>query len=187
MTTTTTRGPNWRAPFALTTMVAATSFILAGCSDGDGDGDEHELGKAVDIDFYSDAGTEPLGRGTIAVTDVREGSTAELEDAGFSLDPDEKAAAAVYVDVTFANQSDAAVPLHSPGAEDPDGNLISALTVIDLGGGTEFTPCPGVPEEVTAGEESQGCAIVLVPAGREIERVYYHPGGSDDFIYWKTE
>lgn len=182
MTTTAPR-PLRRPVLVIIATVAAAALTLTGCSDGA----EHALGDSVEVDFYAGADAEPAGSGTVAVTDVRDGSTDELEAAGFSLDPDEKAAAAIYVDVTFANNSDSAVTLHSPGVEDPDGNLISALTVIDLGGGTEFASCPGVPEEVGAGEEAAGCAIVLVPAGREVERVYYHPGGSSDFIYWETE
>ncbi len=164
----------------LVTLLAAAA--LTACSGED----EHELGKAVEIDFYDDQ-AEAAGSGTVAVTAVREGATSDLEDAGFTLDPDEKSSAAYYVDVEFVNESDAGVALRSPGAEDPEGNLISALILMDFGGGTEFAPCPQLPDDLAAGETVEACTIILVPDGREIERISYHPGGSDDFVYWKTE
>lgn len=168
----------------ITTVFAALicTTSLTGC----GGEDENELGEAVEIDFYDDQ-AEAAGSGTIAVTAVREGTTSDLEDAGFTLDPDEKSSAAYYVDVEFVNESDASVALRSPGAEDPDGNLISALILMDFGGGTEFAPCPQLPEELAAGETAEGCTIILVPEGRELERISYHPGGSADFIYWQSE
>lgn len=166
---------------ALGTVVSLA--VLGGCS-GD---DVHALGESVAVDFYSSDSTESVGKGRVEVVDVHEGSTAELEEAGFSFDPEEKAAAAFYVDVSFENESDAAVVPHDPGGEDPDGNLIHALTIIDLGGGQPFDPCPGLPEEVAPGETAAGCTIILVPDGVEMERIYYHPGGADDFIYWEIE
>lgn len=143
---------------------------LAGC----GGSEELTLGTAADVDF-----------GTVTVTDVREGSSDELESAGFSLDPEEKAASVYYVDVTFANTGDAAVAPGRPSGEDPDENLISALTVIDLGG-PPFTLCPAIPEEIPAGEEVEACTILLVPAGVELDRITYLPPGGDEFVYWET-
>ena len=156
--------------------------ILGGCS-GD---DEHAVGDSVEIDFYPSGESEPNGSGTIKVTGIRAGTTAELEGAGFSLDPNEQAAKVYYVDATFANQGDETVTPNDVGGEDPDGALINALVVIDLGA-EPFAPCPGVPSEVAAGEEASGCTIILVPDGIEMERINYHPGGSDDFVYWKLE
>jgi hypothetical protein len=172
-----------RRTAALTAVALAAGATLAACSGSD----DHDLGASVEVDFYpSDGGTEPDGSGTVTVTDVRKGATSDLVDAGFSLDPEEEAATAYYVDVTFENTGDTAVTPHDPGGEDPEGNLIHALTIIDLGG-PPFERCAGVPEEVPPGEEAEGCTIVLVPEGVEMERIYYHPGGSEDFVYWKTE
>ena len=175
--TTTTR------PALVIATVASLAAVLGGCS-GD---DVHALGEAIEIDYYDSGGVDAVGSGTVEVVDVREGTTTELEEAGFSLDPHEKAAAAYYVDVAFENAGDAAVAPHAPGGEDPDGNLIHALTIIDLGGGQPFEQCVGVPEEVAPGETTAGCTIVLVPEGVEMERIFYHAGGSDGFIYWETE
>ena len=165
-------------------MSAAVAAVLAGC--GGGDSDALALGTAVDIDYYPvDGSSTSDGSGAVTVTDVREGSTAELEDHGFSLDPDEKAAQVYYVDVTFENESDGPVAPRSPSGEDPDENLISALTVIDLGG-PAFETCPGVPDEVPAGATVEACSILLVPDGVELDRISYFPGGTDDFVYWET-
>ncbi len=170
-----------RPPLALVATLLAVAAALTACSGED----EHALGTSVEIDFYDQA--EASGSGTVAVTAAREGATTDLEDAGFTLDPDEKSSAAYYVDVEFVNESDATVELHSPGAEDPDGNLISALILMDFGGGTDFAPCPPLPKELAAGETVEGCTIILVPEGRELERISYHPGAAADFIYWQTD
>lgn len=159
-----------------------TALSLTAC----GGADTLALGEAAEVDFFDTGGTEAVGSGTVTVTDVREGSSAELEEGGFSLDPEEKSATVYYVDVAFENKGDAPVKPHSPDGEDPDGNTISALTVIDLGG-PAFETCAGIPEEVPAGETAEGCAILLVPEGWELDKISFFPGGSDsDFIYWET-
>jgi hypothetical protein len=157
------------------------AVTLVGCSGTD----EHALGDAVDVDFYDGSGADPVGKGKVAVTEVRDGATTELEAAGYDLDPDEKAATAYYVSVTFENTGDGTVAPRPVGGEDPDGRLIHALTLLDLGGGP-FEPCPGVPEEVAPGTKGEGCTIILVPPGVDLARLYYHPGGDDDFVYWEA-
>ena len=160
--------------------VAAT---LAGCSNDEA----RALGESVEVEFH-DGQSQLVGPGTVTVIDVREGSTGELEDAGYTLDEDQRAATAFFVDVAFTNDGDTPVAPGSPGGEDPDGNLIPALTVIELGdGGDSFESCPGIPEEVPAGEKVEGCSILLVPKDTEMERIYFHPGGSEEFVYWATE
>lgn len=168
---------------ATATAAVAAAILLSGCS-GD---DAHALGKAVEVEFH-DSESQLVASGTVAVTDVREGSPTDLEAAGYTLDETQMAATVRYVDVTFDNAGEEPVTPHSPGGEDPDGNLIPALTVIDFSGGGEvFEACPGLPEAVPAGAQAEGCSIVLVPDGTEMERVYYHPGGSEEFVYWTTE
>ncbi len=162
--------------------LAVMATVLAGCSGTD----EHALGDAVEVDFYDGAASEPAGEGTVTVTDVRDGSTAELEAAGYALDPDEKSATALYVEVSFENAGDTAVAPRPVGGEDDDGQLIHALTLLDFGGGP-FEPCPGLPDEVAPGQKGDGCTIILVPPGVELARVYYHPGADDDFVYWEAE
>lgn len=159
-----------RHPIPLLLAVAATTVTLAGCSGSD----DLSLGTAAEVDF-----------GTIAVTDVRTGSTDELEAGGFSLDPEEQGQQVFYVDVTFENESDAAVAPGRPSGEDADENLISPLVVIDMGG-PAFEDCAGVPEEIGAGETVEACTILMAPQGVDLERISYLPSGGGDFIYWET-
>ncbi|HWJ82047.1 MAG TPA: hypothetical protein VNS55_07410 [Nocardioides sp.] len=174
--------PHLRPTLLSVLAVVALGGALTAC----GGPDEMKLGEEADISFYpTDGGTTAEGKGTVTITDVREGSADEMKAGGFDLDPDQESAAIYYVDVTFANTGDSEVTLRSPDGEDSDENLISALAVIDLGG-PAYEPCPGVPEKLAAGESVDGCAIVLVPAGSDLARISYFPGGTDDFLYWET-
>ncbi len=174
---------SWRRPATATAAVLGAAALLSGCP-GD---DAHALGEAVEVEFH-DSESQLVASGKVVVTDVREGSPTDLEAAGYALDEKQMAATVRYVDVTFDNSGEQPVTPHSPGGEDRDGNLIPALTVIDFSGGGEvFEACPGLPEAVPAGAQAEGCSIVLVPDGTEMERVYYHPGGSEEFVYWTTE
>lgn len=169
-----------------TAQAALVLLALGGTLAACGGPDEMKLGEAADISFYpTDGGTTPEGKGTVTITDVREGSTDELKAGGFDLDPGEEDYDVYYVDVTFENDSDSEVTLREPGAEDGDDNLINSLTVLDFGG-PAFDTCPGVPQKLAAGESVDGCAILLVPPGTDLARISYFPGGTDDFLYWET-
>jgi hypothetical protein len=165
-------------------VAAGLAACLAAC--GGDVSDALALGTAADIDYYPvDGSSRSDGSGAVTVTDVRKGSTAELEEHGYSLDPDEKSSEVYYVDVTFENDSDGAVAPRGPSGEDTDENLISALTVIDLGG-PAFETCAGVPDEIPAGTTVEACSILLVPEGVQLDRISYFPGGTADFVYWET-
>lgn len=170
-----------RRALAYAAMTAAVVAGLSGCGS-----DDQALGTAAEVDFYpSEGGIEPVSSGTVAVTDVRKGSSAELIDAGFDLDPDEESATVYYVDAEFENSGDAAAAPRAPGGEDPDGNAINPLVVIDLGG-PAFEKCDGGPKEIAAGGSAATCTILLVPDGTELDRISYFAGGTEDFLYWET-
>lgn len=145
------------------------------------------LGTATDVDFYpADGGTDPVGSGTVAVTAVREGAISDLRDAGYTLDADQASSTPYYVDVRFENTGSRAVEPRTPGGVDDTGDTILALTLIDLSG-SGFEPCPGVPDTLRPGAgAADGCAIVLVPPGRSLERVYYLASAGVADIYWKA-
>ena len=179
-------------PVALALSLAATTTVamtLAGCGSKDdgGGGGGMAIGASAKISYYALTGdsTAAQGDGTIAITKVTKGSSTDLSSAGFDLDDDQKSATPYYVDVTFANQGTQQVDLREPSGEDGHGNLIDALTVISLGG-PKFAPCPGVPRRLAAGSTVDGCSIILVPSGSDLKRISYFPGGSDDFLYWKS-
>ena len=177
----------------LTTTIAslAVAGLLAGCG-GNADAqdavDAHDLGDAVAVPFYPyDAvGGEPTGEGTVAVTQVRTGSSDELVAAGFDLDDDQRAATPYYVDVTYENTGDTPIEPRDPSARDGDDELVTSLTVIDFGG-PAFDLCPGVPEKVAPGGRADGCAIFLVPDGVRLERISYLPDVTQDTVYWRAE
>ncbi|MFC5727962.1 MULTISPECIES: hypothetical protein [Nocardioides] len=171
--------------------LALLAPALAGCGDEDGGGtDEDEpapLGTAVEIEFYgTDGSDQAQGSGTVAITAVRQGAITDLTGAGYTLDPEEEATTPYYVDIAFQNNGDTPVDLRSPSGEDQDGNLIHSLTLINLGDGPDFEPCPDVPDTLAAGQAGKGCAIILVPDGRELEQISYLPGGTAGFIYWDS-
>ena len=61
-----------------------------------------------------------------------------------------------------------------------------SLTVVEIGATLTFADCPSLPHTLEPGAEFDGCAIVLVPQGRELERISYLPDVSEDFVYWET-
>ncbi|WP_182377290.1 hypothetical protein [Nocardioides sp. WS12] len=182
--------------------LALLAPVLVGCggddgTDGSGGGggggggvpeiEAAALGTPVDIEFLSsEAGNAVQGPGTVTITAVREGAIKDLTDAGYQLDPEEAATTPFYVDVTFQNNADAPVDLRSPSGRDQDGTLISSLILLDLGSGPGFAPCPKVPQTLAAGESVKGCSIILMREGSTLERVSYHVGGTEGFLYWES-
>lgn len=177
----------------LSTTIAslAVAGLLAGCggnADAQDAADAHDLGDAVTVPFYPyDAvGGEPTGQGTVAVTQVRAGSSDELVAAGYDLDADQQAATPYYVDVAYENTGDSPIEPRDPSARDADDNLVTSLTVIDFGG-PAFDLCPGIPEKVAPGETAGGCAIFLVPDGVRLEQITYLPDVTEDTVFWRAE
>lgn len=161
--------------------VLILALALTACRDAGRD-----LGDEAEVSFYSKDESASQSSGTVAVTDVRKGEIGDLTEAGFVLDPEEESATPYYIDVEFTNDGHEAADLHDPGAEDEDGNPIPSLTLVELANAPVFDPCPTLPDSVEPGGSATGCAIVLVPQGREIERIYYFPGADDEFLYWRV-
>ena len=144
----------------------------------------HPLGHEVETTFYSLVEGAKQGPGTVAVTDVRTGELADLEAAGYDLDVDQDGTTVLYVDVTFANTGGTPVDLREPSGVDGDDNLVPSLTVIEYGETTPFESCPALPDTLAPGASVDGCSIVLVPDGVEVERISYLADVSEDFEYW---
>jgi hypothetical protein len=160
-----------------------SALALTGC---DGSSDAHALGDAVDTTFYSLLEGGEQGPGTVAVTDVRTGTFAELVAGGFDVDVDPGEHTVYYVDVSFENDGDVPVDLRDPSGVDQDDNLVPSLTVIDAGAGPVFEPCPLLPDTLAPGQRVDGCAIVLAPTGHDIEKISYLADVSEDFVYWES-
>lgn len=187
---------------ALVLAGAATAVLLASCAGsgddpgggfsgdaGSGTVEETEdlaLGTPAEIEFFSSGPTpEPNGTGTVAVTAVRKGSTQDLVDAGYALEPDQRSSTPYYVDLRFENDGTTPVEPREPAGTDAEEGLILSLVLINLDG-QDFTPCPGVPDSLEPGARAHGCSILLVPSGHTLERISYLPGGTAETIYWKA-
>jgi hypothetical protein len=160
------------------------ALALSACESAQGT-TAHSLGDEVDTTFYSLVEGEKQGPGTVTVVGVRPGEVAELVDAGFDVDVDAGTTSVLYVDVRFTNVGDVPVDLREPSGIDGNGNLVPSLTVVDLGAPT-FDLCPAVPDTLEPGAAIQGCSIVLVPDGVEVEQISYLADASEDFVYWRV-
>ena len=174
------RGRSARTIAILTSVLA--SIALSGC---DSSPAARPLGERVDTRFYSLVEGVEQGPGTVTVTGVRVGDVADLEAGGFELEPDQRRTVPHYVDITFTNTGKVPVDLRDPSGVDRDEGLVTSLTVLDLGEST-FGPCPLLPDTLGPGRSLDGCAIVLVQDGVELERISYLPDASEDFVYWES-
>ncbi len=160
------------------------ALALSACASAQGT-TAHSMGDEVDTTFYSLVQGDKQGPGTVSVIGVRPGEVAELVDGGFDVDVDAATTSVLYVDVRFTNAGDVPVDLREPSGVDADGNLVPSLTVIDLGVPT-FDLCPALPDTLEPGAAIQGCSIVLVPDGVEVEQISYLADVSEDFVYWEV-
>ncbi len=176
------------APLALGALVVL-ALGLSSCGGGDGGGSTLAVGEEAVVE-HTESGKADGPKTTLGITvlEVREGTQAELAQAGFRLDPVEKTATPYYVDTRFENQGQQAMPLPlHVSLEDGDGNSISSTTIIDFGG-PPFEKCPQSDEkELAPGATHERCLLFLVPDGREAARVSflpYDPENPTDFVYW---
>ena len=171
-----------------TCAAALVPLTLTGCDSGsDPSSDAHPLGAEVDTRFYSLLEGTEQGPGTVAVTDVRIGARGDLEATGFELDADQAASTPHYVDITFTNTGDAPVDLRDPSGIDQDDELVPSLTVLELGTTSSvFAECPLLPDRLAPGRKVDGCAIVLVPEGLDLDRISYLPDATEEFVYWDS-
>lgn len=172
--------------------LAAVALALAACGGGDGGGSDLALGEEAVVE-HTQTGKPDGPKTTLGITvvAVRKGTQAELEQAGFKLDPDEKTTTPYYVDTRFENQGQQAMPLPLfVSLEDDEGNSISSTTIINLGDST-FEQCPqSEEEELAPGATHETCLLFLVPDGNEAKRVSflpYDPEDPTDFVYWTVE
>lgn len=162
----------------------------AGCGGGGGDGSSLlTLGEEAVVSHAdsSVAGATPTTLG-VTVLALRQGTQQELEDGGFSLDPDEKELVPYYLDARFANKGDTPIERSMrPSLEDGDGNLLSPTTIISLGG-PPFEQCARVSDgQLEPGDSYESCTLFLVDPDTTPSRASflpYVPGESTDFVQW---
>jgi hypothetical protein len=173
---------------------AALALGLAACGgDGGGGGSSLALGEEAVVEHTQTGAPAGSPKTTLGVTvlKVRPGTQAELEAGGFSLDPDEESMTPYYVDTRYENQGTQAIKKQlNVGMEDQDGNLITATTIISLGG-PPFAKCPHISEgDLAPGDSYEDCTLFLVPEDRDPSRISflpYDPESETDFVYWDVE
>ena len=172
-------------------LVMLAALAVAGCGGGGGGSSSLALGEEA-VAQHADSGDADATPTTLGVTvhAVRQGTQQELEDGGFTLDPDEQELTPYYVDASFENQGTQTIDRRlRPGLEDGDGNLINATTIISLGG-PPFEKCPQPTEgRLESGQTYESCTLFLVEEGREPDRASflpYVPGEETDFVYWEV-
>lgn len=180
------RGRRW-APVVLVALAAG----LSGCGGGgDGGGSGLAIGQEAVVQ-HAETGSGEAGKPTtlaVTVLAVRPGTQQELEDGGFTLDPEEKELAPYYVDVRYENRGDEPLERHlGVSMEDQDGNLITQTTIISLGG-PPFAKCARAEDgTLEPGQSYESCALFLVPEGSEPTQVRflpYVPGTETDWVRW---
>jgi hypothetical protein len=168
--------------------IALALTACGGGGDGSGGGDSHALGEEVVVEHTEASGAKRSTTLGISVTKVRKGTQQELGEGGFTLDPDEKARTPYYVDVRIDNQGSSPIDQRQfVSMEDEDGNSISSVSVISLGG-PPFKLCPqDTSGDLAPAESHVRCSIFLVPQGKAPKRLSFLPYDPDtptDFVYW---
>lgn len=170
--------------------VAAFTVALTACGGGGGGAPALALGEKATVQHAKSGSPEGTSPTLLSVTvlAVREGTQEELEEGGFSLDPDEKELKPYYVDVRYENEGQ--VPIERSlgvGLRDEDDNLISEVAIISLGG-PPFAECPRIREgTLEPGDSYESCSLFLLPPDSEPDRVHflpYVPGEETDWVFW---
>jgi hypothetical protein len=174
----------------MTGRAVALALVVAACGGGAA---AAPLGEEVEVG-YVDPSTQTATTMAVTVLDVRQGTVEELEAAGLTFDPEERAMVPHYVDAQYANTGDTVVERRMDvSLEDGDDNLISSTVIFDFSGGDGEPegPCIDVKDgELAPGDSFEDCTLFLVPDGATVARVSFlsHvPGEEPEFIYWQAE
>jgi hypothetical protein len=145
------------------------------------------LGERAVTDYIDYTGAEPkkskLG---VTVVKVRKGKISDLKD--FDLDAKQKKTVPYYIDAKYENLGKAALTRHiiEPTIEDRDGQEYAPIQLIVLSG--TFTPCPDVSDaKLKPGESFTGCAPVLLPKGKQFDRVRFEGDVTKDPLFWRPQ
>jgi hypothetical protein len=154
--------------------------------DDSGDG-VMPLGKRAVTDYVDYTGAEPkkskLG---VTIVKVRKGKISDFKD--FDLDAKQKKTVPYYIDAKYENLGKVALTRHiiEPTIEDRDGQEYAPIQLIVLSG--SFKPCPDVSDaKLKPGESFTGCAPVLLPKGKQFDRVRFEGDVTKDPLFWRPQ
>ena len=151
------------------------------------DGGVMPLGKRAVTDYIDYTGAEPK-KSELAVTivKVRKGKISDLKD--FDLDAKQKKAVPYYIDAKYENLGKRALTRHliEPSIEDRDGEEFRPIQLIVLSG--SFKPCPEYSDaKLKPGESFTGCSPVLLPKGKQFDRVRFEGDVTKDPLFWRPQ
>ena len=151
------------------------------------DGGVMPLGKRAVTDYIDYTGAEPkkskLG---VTIVKVRKGKISDLKD--FDLDAKQKKTVPYYIDAKYENLGKVALTRHiiEPTIEDRDGEEFRPIQLIVLSG--TFKPCPDVSDaKLKPGQSFTGCAPVLLPKGKQFDRVKFEGDVTKDPLFWRPQ
>ncbi|HET8759342.1 MAG TPA: hypothetical protein VFM58_25210 [Solirubrobacteraceae bacterium] len=169
-------------PAATPVEVPSDSSAPAGSDDG-----VLPLGKRAVTDYIDYTGAEPkkskLG---VTVVKVRKGKISDLKD--FDLDAKQKKTVPYYVDAKYENLGDRALTrsVIEPSIEDRAGDEYRPIQLIVLSG--TFKPCPEYSDaKLKPGESFTGCSPVLLPKGKQFDRVRFEGDVTKDPLFWRPQ
>jgi hypothetical protein len=142
------------------------------------------LGERAVVDYVEYGEKEVDSKLGVTVVKVRKGKISDFKD--FNLDAEQKAAVPYYVDAKFENLGSEPLTRSfiEPSAEDADGQEYAAMTLIVLNG--TFKPCPNSSDKKLApGDSFTGCAAILIPKGKQFERVRFEGDVTKDPVFWQ--
>ncbi len=176
----------------LTLALALSALALTGCGGGDGD-EKLALGQQAVVEFTTPASGDTAAVNTtlgVTVLAVRKGTQAELEQAGFEVDPENRTATPYYVDVRYANQGNGKASRdNSVAMEDSDGNSIPTTLVFDYRG-KPYDKCANVRGALAPGQSYEDCTLFLVPEDRDVGDILFTSQSADaeiKFTRWEPE
>jgi hypothetical protein len=200
-------------PFAALAAVALTMAFAACGSDGGGDasasapdpadtpvevpsdssgpdsddGGVMPLGKRAVTDYIDYTGAEPKkSKLAVTIVKVRKGKISDLKD--FDLDAKQKKTVPYYIDAKYENLGKFALTRHliEPSVEDRDGEEFRPIQLIVLSG--TFKPCPEYSDaKLKPGESFTGCSPVLLPKGKQFDRVRFEGDVTKDPLFWRPQ
>ena len=126
------------------------------------------LGKRAVTDYVDYTGAEPKKtKLAVNVIKVRKGKISDFKD--FDLDAKQKKTVPYYVDAKFEN-----------------GDEFQPIQLIILSG--SFAPCPEYSDaKLKPGESFTGCSPILLPKGKQFDRVRFEGDVTKDPLFWRPQ
>jgi hypothetical protein len=145
------------------------------------------LGTRAVADYVDYTGAEPKkSKLAVNVIKVRKGKISDFKD--FDLDAKQKKTVPYYVDAKFSNLGKFALTRHliRPTIEDRNGDEYQPIQLIILSG--SFAPCPEYSDaKLKPGESFTGCSPILLPKGKQFDRVRFEGDVTKDPLFWRPQ